>query len=180
MVLGTGFAAKESVPITFYCWPNNCGAGTLALGMATTDSTGAFTLTAMVPPFAPAGPHGVGGTGNSSGLFVNTVYTVTSHQEVELLPASGPTGMTFSVTGSGFGPDERVPVMFYCWPNNCGAGTVLLATAATDGSGAFSVRVQVPRFAPPGPHGVGGIGQSSKLGASAPFMVTASHRLRRR
>src|SRR5579883_2818585 len=173
-VLGSGYGANEQVPVAFYCWPNNCGSGTLPLGTATTDSTGAFTLTTTVPPFAPSGPHGIGATGSSSGLFVNTVYTVTSHQAVELLPAaSGPAGSEFTVNGSGFGPNEQVPVRFYCWPNNCSTGTMLLATAMTDGSGTFSVQVRVPAHAPPGPHGVGGIGQSSNMGASTPFLVTA-------
>ncbi len=183
-VLGTGFAAGEQVPVAFYCWPNNCSStNTLPLGTATTDSTGAFTLTATVPPFAPAGPHGVGATGTSSGLFVNAVYTVTSQQAVALAPSSGLAGSTFTVNGSGFGPHEQVPVKFYCWPNNCGVGTVPLITATTDGNGAFSVQVQVPMNAPAGPHGVGGIGQSSNLGASSPFLVTApatSSRPRRR
>jgi hypothetical protein len=174
-VYGTGFAAGEQVPVAFYCWPNNCGAGTLPLGTATTDSTGAFTLTTMVSPFAPTGLHGVGAIGSSSGLFVNTVYAVTSHQAVALTPDSGPAGSQLRVDGSGFGPDEQVPVKFYCWPDNCGPGTVLLTTATTDGNGAFSVQVHVPKFAPAGAHGVGGIGQSSNLGASAPFTVTTSH-----
>jgi hypothetical protein len=174
-VYGTGFAAGEQVPVAFYCWPNNCGAGTLPLGTATTDSTGAFTLTTMVSPFAPTGLHGVGGTGSSSELFVNTVYTVTSHQEVMLDPDSGPAGVAFTVAGTGFGAHEQVPVKFYCWTDNCGTGTVLLTTATTDGNGAFSVQVRVPKFAPAGAHGVGGIGQSSNLGASAPFTVTTSH-----
>ncbi len=174
-VQGTGFAADEAVPVSFYCWPNNCGpTATLPLGTATTDSTGAFTLTTAVPAFAAAGPHGIGGTGASSGLFVNTVYTVTSHQQVTLQPTSGPAGSPFTVTGSGFGADEQVPVRLYCWPESCSTGTVPLTTATTDDSGAFSVLVQVPAHAPAGPHGVGGVGQSSNLGASTPFVVTAA------
>jgi hypothetical protein len=171
-VLGTGFAVGEQVSVAFYCWPNNCGAGTLPLGTATTDSTGAFTLSATVPPFAPFGPHGVGGTGSSSGLFVNTVYTVTSHQAVVLTPDSGPAGSSFTIKGSGFGVDEQVPISFYCWPNNCGAGTVPLGVATSDGNGTFSLQVQVPAHAPAGPHGVGGIGQTSNRGASTPFIVS--------
>ncbi len=173
-VRGTGFASGEQVALSFYCWPNNCGRATLPLGTATADSTGAFTLTTTVPSFAPAGSHGVGATGMSSGLFVNAVYTVTSQQAIALVPSSGADGSTFTVNGSGFGPHEQVPLRFYCWPENCGAGTVPLGTATTDGDGAFTLQVRVPAHAPPGPHGVGGIGQSSNLGASTPFLVTVA------
>ncbi len=173
-VRGTGFASGEQVALSFYCWPNNCGRATLPLGTATADSTGAFTLTTTVLSFAPAGSHGVGATGMSSGLFVNAVYTVTSQQAIALVPSSGADGSTFTVNGSGFGPHEQVPLRFYCWPENCGAGTVPLGTATTDGDGAFTLQVRVPAHAPPGPHGVGGIGQSSNLGASTPFLVTVA------
>ncbi len=172
-VSGTGFEANESIPILFYCWPFNCSpGGTLPMGTAQTDQTGAFTLHTTISPFAPAGAHGIGGTGSSSGLFVNTVYTVTSRQAVRLVPDSGLPGSAFTVLGTGFAAGEKVPIKFYCWPDNCGPGAVDLGTATTDDSGSFSLDVHAPRFAPPGPHGVGGTGQTSGLAASAPFTIT--------
>jgi hypothetical protein len=172
-VSGTGFEGNESIPILFYCWPFNCSPNdTLPMGTAQTDQTGAFTLHTQISPFAPAGAHGIGGTGSSSGLFVNTVYTVTSQQAVRLVPDSGPPGSAFTVLGTGFGAHESVPIKFYCWPDNCGTGTVDLGMATTDDSGAFSLAVQAPPLAPAGPHGVGGTGQVSGLAASAPFTIT--------
>ncbi len=172
-VSGTGFEANESIPILFYCWPFTCSpGGTLPMGTAQTDQTGAFTLHTTISPFAPAGAHGIGGTGSSSGLFVNTVYTVTSRQAVRLVPDSGLPGSAFTVLGTGFAAGEKVPIKFYCWPDNCGPGAVDLGTATTDDSGSFSLDVHAPRFAPPGPHGVGGTGQTSGLAASAPYTIT--------
>lgn len=173
-VTGAGFAANESVPLLFYCWPNNCGSGTVGLGTATADSSGAFSVTAIVPSFAPAGAHGIGGTGTSSGLFASTPFTVASHQAVTLSPDSGLPGSGFTVQGSGFGANESVAVRFYCSPGSCAPGTtLLLGMAATDDSGAFSLPVTVPRSAPPGPHGVGAIGEHTNSGAWANFTVGA-------
>lgn len=173
-VKGSGFAANESVPIKFYCWPNNCGSGTFGLGTAVTDGSGTFSLTTNVPHHAPLGPHGIGGTGSSSGLFANTVFTVTVSQAITLSPSSGLPGSRFTVNGTGFNANESVSIRFYCWPNNCPVtSTLLIGTGIAGATGAFSTTVSVPRSAPAGRRGVGAIGNSSGYGAFGVFTVQA-------
>jgi hypothetical protein len=171
IVAGHGFLPYELVAVRIYCWTSRCPEGSFNLGVGHADRYGAFRLRARIWPFAPAGQHGIGATGLHSGRFVRSAFTVTSHQMVRLTRSRGPVGTRITIRGTGFASREAVPIKFYCWPNNCGAGTVLLGVAHTNAKGAFSLAVIVPAKAPPGPHGVGGIGIRSLRGASAVFTV---------
>ncbi len=174
IVAGRGFLPYEQVRVRIYCWTPRCAEGSFNLGVGHADRYGAFRLRARIWSFAPAGLHGIGATGVHSGRFVRAAFTVTSHQAVHLTRSRGPIGTRFIVRGTGFAAHEAVPVKFYCWPNNCGAGTVLLGVAHTNAKGAFSIAVVVPAKAPLGLHGVGGIGVRSLRGAATAFTVIRS------
>src|SRR5579883_1870987 len=75
---------------------------------------------------------------------------------------SGPPTTALTVTGKNFGLSESVNIDF---------DTTLVGTATTDGTGAFSASVKVPRAALPGSHTFKAVGQTSKLSATVPFTV---------
>ncbi len=81
---------------------------------------------------------------------------------IRLSRVFGPPTTATVVTGTGFGGSEQVDVRF--------DGTVV-ASATTDGSGAFSARIKVPRPALPGAHTVKAVGRTTRASARATFTV---------
>jgi len=85
-----------------------------------------------------------------------------SGAKITLAPNFGPPTSDTTVSGTGFGASEQISIDF----NSRGDGT-----ATTDGTGAFSVTIKIPRFAQPAQHSVTALGQTSGLSASATFLV---------
>jgi hypothetical protein len=173
-VVGLGFRPRETVDLRFYCFTVSCVAGTVDLGTAATNGSGSFVMAVVIPLFAPQGPHSLGAIGLSSGRFARATFTVTARPTMAVIPGAGPAGLAITVRGTGYGPNEGIPLKFYCWPNTCGIGTLDLGTVRTDGTGAFSLRAHVPSHAPLGPHGVGGTGANSGLFVNTVYTVRAS------
>ncbi len=81
---------------------------------------------------------------------------------IRLSKVSGPPATGTVVRGTGFGGAEPVDVRF--------DGTDVASTT-TDGSGAFSARIKVPRSALPGDHIVKAVGRTTGASARATFTV---------
>src|SRR2546421_313482 len=81
---------------------------------------------------------------------------------IKLSPTSGPPTSKVTVSGTGFGASETVAITF---------DTTSVGAATTSSTGAFSQNITVPKSALPGNHTVKATGQTSKLTASAPFLV---------
>ena len=81
---------------------------------------------------------------------------------IKLSPTSGPPTSKVTVSGTGFGASETVAITF---------DTTSVGAATTSSAGAFSQNITVPKSALPGNHTVKATGQTSKLTASAIFLV---------
>ncbi len=81
---------------------------------------------------------------------------------IKLSPTSGPPTSKVTVSGTGFGASEKVTITF---------DTTSVGAATTSSSGTFSQNITVPKSALPGNHTVKATGQTSKLTASATFLV---------
>src|SRR5437588_8514731 len=81
---------------------------------------------------------------------------------IKLSPTSGPPTSKVTVSGTGFGASEKVTITF---------DTTSVGAATTSSSGTFSQNIMVPKTALPGNHTVKATGQTSKLSASAAFLV---------
>lgn len=81
---------------------------------------------------------------------------------VTLTPGLGPPNAQVSVTGSGFGAYEVVDIFF---------DTTDLILAVTDGVGAFSKKIKVPRGAEPGEHWITAMGRKSGSAAQGALPV---------
>jgi outer membrane protein assembly factor BamB len=82
--------------------------------------------------------------------------------EIALSRSVGPPTVRVSVHGDGYGPSEKVDVLF---------DAVLLQVTRADPDGSFIARVRIPRTALPGDHLVIATGEDSGLTAQQPFAV---------
>lgn len=79
-----------------------------------------------------------------------------------LSPTSGPPGSVFTITGTGFTPNDSVSIYF---------DTTLLTTLTASTTGTFSLNLSVPLLAQPGNHTVQASGQNSWPPTQATFLV---------
>ena len=155
-VSGAGFGNSERVSISFD--------GT-TLRSATTDSSGRFLPVPIhVPAAAIGGSHTISAVGGTTGLQAQAVFTVTP--AIAVTPSTGPPGSAVNVSGTGFGPSERVDLYF---------DTTDLTLAKTGAAGSFGpVSITVPGSAVPGTHTVSAEGRQSGAFAQATFTVTTT------
>jgi outer membrane protein assembly factor BamB len=99
-------------------------------------------------------------------LIVGTAFVPASAgpsaASITLKPTAGPPTTMVTVDGATFGPTEPISITL--------AGHVI-GSATTDGNGAFSAMVKIPRPVHPGSRIVEAIGGTSGLTASATFLV---------
>jgi hypothetical protein len=81
---------------------------------------------------------------------------------LSLSPVAGPPTVKVTVSGSGFSAYEAVDVYF---------DTEDLCLSATNGSGAFTCTLQVPKEALPGSHWLSAVGRKSGLAVQKSFIV---------
>ena len=159
-VSGTGFGASEGVDVYF---------DATDLTLAQTGATGSFgPVSITVPAEAVSGSHTVSAQGRQSGAFAQATFTVTAATTPAIVvsPATGPPGSTAKVTGTGFGPSERVDIYL---------DTTDLALAQTGATGSFGpVSITVPGSAVPGAHTVSAQGRQSGAFAQATFTVNTN------
>jgi hypothetical protein len=82
--------------------------------------------------------------------------------EISLEPKVGPPTSVVTVHGTSFGRRKNVKITF---------SQAKVGTATTEQDGSFSTAVMVPAWAMPGHHGLIATGRTSKLRASARFLV---------
>lgn len=159
-VNGGSFASNETVTVTLNGSP---------IATATTDSTGAFTTTFVVPNNLQGGnQYPVQATGNTSGATAQANLTVDG--TLTLTPNSGPSGTPITVTGTNFTNNEQGQIYWYD-PSN--GNTTQLGSFTASNTGAFTANITAPQGLisghtydveafPFGPYGANG---------SAPFLA---------
>src|ERR1700730_17216800 len=123
-VSGTGFGASLKVTVTL---------GTTTVASATSDSTGHFSTTSVVPQI-PGGKYVLSATEGTTTKHKS--FTV--HAHVMLKPIRGHAGSTDMITGTGFAASSAIKVTF---------NSVQVTTGTTDSTGAFSLSFTVPNDA---------------------------------
>jgi hypothetical protein len=119
---GTNFAVDSSVSVT---------EGGTTLCTTTTNGTGAFACTAVVPP-STAGSHVFTAT-DGSGNAASTSFTVTSHLSVSA--GTDPVGATITFDGTGYAASELVTVS---WIDG------VACSATTNANGSFGCSYVLP------------------------------------
>jgi len=157
-VSGSGFAANETVDLTF-----DLGVlGKKKFGVASSDNNGSFFTTLNMPSI----PFGIQAhliaTGLISGVSASTL--VNEIPAVIPNPNAGTIGTTVSLTGGGFGSNEGVRILFQ---------GKLVASPGTNVDGAFKASFIVPNTAKLGFqfNDIVASGKISGVGASATFTV---------
>jgi hypothetical protein len=117
IVDGTGFTASSSVTIYF---------GSASVGTAETDADGNFDDATFTVPASCVGTHTVKGEDENEN-YATTDFTVSP--KITLTPASGSSGDTITVRGTGFKGSSNVTIYF---------GSTTLGTATTDINGSFT------------------------------------------
>jgi hypothetical protein len=110
------------------------------------DTTWIFNGTTWVKPSAPPPPP-------------------KQHPTIDLTPASGPTGTTISVTGSGFGDYRAIDIYFDIRE---------IVLTVTSGGGRFAVTSVIPAGANPGRHEITTVQRGAGLAAQTTFTVTTT------
>jgi hypothetical protein len=135
-------------------------------GLGSFFGASAITFTVPVSPFGTYPVYGVGQTSQGSPLASFHLVPALS-----IVPTSGHASAPATVSGTGFGANEVVHVLFNCAANPC-AGTPL-GTAVANTAGSFSgLSVTIPATATLGGHTVGGIGATT--GAVATTVLTVN------
>ena len=124
---GTGFAASST--ITFYF-------DTISVTAATTNTVGSFTNNTFAIPSTSRGSHTIK-VQDASGNYATATFTVA--HKITITPASGVSGTTVTVTGSGFSANKPITVKY-----NAVAVTTTPTAVSTDANGIFTASFTVP------------------------------------
>ncbi|MDE1863535.1 MAG: PQQ-dependent sugar dehydrogenase, partial [Thaumarchaeota archaeon] len=142
-VTGTSFSANSTVTLA---WDGTALATSPAT--VTSDSTGGFAATFLVPSTAAAGSHTVQAT---DGIHTHsTMFTVNASPTISLSTNSVNVGTDVRVTGAGFTPDYLITLSFDGVPigvgaQDVGSGSTSPLTVTTDSNGNFVAIMQVLR-----------------------------------
>jgi hypothetical protein len=145
-LMGSGFNPTETVDI--YAGR----VGTTPLSTATTDSSGAFTVTLREPqlPYGPIELYAAGLSSHKLGAAsLSVIPTLATN------PRTAPPGGTTAADVFGFGAGETVDI-YWNDPRE------LLGTANANRIGSGTLTITVPPNASPGTNGVIGVGQTTK------------------
>jgi parallel beta-helix repeat protein len=163
-ITGYGFTANENV-LAYWSTGNT----STLLGTSTANVLGTSTLT-FTTLVKPAGTYSLYLVGQTSGNDAFTSFKII--QGLSITPTSGAHGSNATITGTGYRANEMVTVKWDCGSATC-TSTTTLVTVKANGSGNFTITVQIPTGASIGKHTIGGIGQTSKKFASTIYKVTS-------
>ncbi|MFL5701581.1 MAG: hypothetical protein ACJ8AG_01990 [Ktedonobacteraceae bacterium] len=127
---GGGFSSNETVTVTF--------SGT-TIATLTTDMSGAFTITYMVPATNGPGDATVQAIGSSSGISVLAVFTYP--HLFAITPTTGPSNTIILATGHHFGASAAVSIYWYDPTTN---SRTPIGGAQTKSDGSFTAQVMAP------------------------------------
>jgi hypothetical protein len=130
MVNGGGFGGTE--PVTIY-YQNT------SIGTATTDNTGAFSLTFTVPTNSGLGYNYMLAQGNNTGIQASAYFYVTPN--VTISPTTGPSGTAITVNGTYFTPNSYG---WLYWYDPSTGSQNYLNSFNTDNNGAFTANITAP------------------------------------
>lgn len=154
-VNGTGFAANETVDVTF---------NGQAVGSPTVNGQGTWSLAFNVPSMA-AGQYGLVAKGRAQGDSASTVFTVSeTAATLSFNPTQAAPGTQLTVTGTGFRAGESVALSF-------NGPTVGTETADTKGNVTWTFTV--PASLGPGQYGVTATGATSNTVVNASYTLVA-------
>ncbi|HEY6540615.1 MAG TPA: PQQ-binding-like beta-propeller repeat protein [Ktedonobacteraceae bacterium] len=162
-ITGNDFGAGETVNVY---WNNSNGhVGTL-LGSGVGDSTGTFTVNAVVPTGATPAAVSIAGIGQTTGNIAR--YKFTHYPPaLALAPLSGSANAQLTLSAYGFKGGEAVKLF---WNN----GTTPVASGVTDFHGYLApVVITVPAGLAPGAYNVKAVGQSTLLAITNTYTVVA-------
>jgi hypothetical protein len=129
-VNGGWFDSSETITLTFL-------GNTVAT--ATTDSTGTFNVTFVVPMSLSPASYEVTAKGSTSGLVGGAAFTVTPVLTIN--PSTGSSGTSITVKGKSFSPSKNLTVWWY---NPVNGTSIQIGTVTTNLSGAFQTTVSAP------------------------------------
>ena len=126
-VTGSGFDGTSTVTISF----NGVSQTT-----AVTDANGTLPSTTFTVPEASRGNYTVKGQ-DTGGNYATATFTVST--SITINPASGPSGITVTVTGSGFAANQTITIKYNNVPVTTDPPTV-----TTNSAGYFTAEFDVP------------------------------------
>ncbi len=157
-VTGNDYGAGETVKVY---WNNS-----KLLGTAVGDSTGSFTINAVVPTGttpATVSIAGIGQTTNNTARFKFTHYPPT----IALAPLSGAANSELTLSAYGFAGGEAVKLF---WNN----GSAPVASGTADFHGYLApITITIPAGLAPGPYTVKAVGQTTQLVITNSFTVVS-------
>ena len=127
-ISGSGFAASST--ITFY-WDSNVEGSTVPA-----NAKGSFTNSSFTVPPSSRGSHTIKAL-DYSGNYATAAFTV-AHR-ITISPASGVSGTTITVNGTGFSASRTITIKY-----NAVAVTTNPTTITTDSYGSFTATFTVP------------------------------------
>ena len=129
-VSGGGFGSTETVAVYYQ--------GT-SVATATTNTTGAFTATFVVPTTTSIGYTTVQATGSTSGLSEDATFIVTP--TLVITPTTGPSGTTITVTGKHYSPSSTV---YLYWYDPSTGSYSYFGSFITTSTGTFTTTITAP------------------------------------
>ncbi|MGA8543297.1 MAG: IPT/TIG domain-containing protein [Thermoplasmata archaeon] len=136
-VSGAGFTPNTGISTFKF---NGVTPGTQTCTAQSTSGTGTFSCTFTVPSDA-AGGHSVTATGSDGGSdTASTTFTITTGA-ITLSPSQGPTGITVTVSGTGFTPNTAIATFTF---DGVTPGTQTCTSQTTSGTGTFGCSYTVP------------------------------------
>jgi hypothetical protein len=172
-VSGSGYGPNETVTIKWNCAASSC-TSTVVLGTVTTDANGSFSkLSIQIPTTALYGSYPIGGLGGTSAGFASVTFSIQPKLTLTTPPRpNGPRGdLPAKISGSGFGANETVTILWNCGSSAC-TSTTVLGTVTTDANGDFSnLSISIPRGQSKVP--IGAKGATSQAFASVIYLRTA-------
>jgi hypothetical protein len=157
-ITGRGFGANErDVAITYD--------GAPMLTVLSADARGVFTVSFVVPPSA-SGIHSVKASGSTIGAVSGSETSFRVTPSIALSRSKGPLGSPTTVTGSGFGANERGITITY-------DNTPVLSGVPADAQGFFTTTFPLPP-SPAGPHLIQASGSVTTSAARPEQVFTAT------
>jgi hypothetical protein len=157
---GSGFSANVAVTVT-------------AFGInvpATTDGSGAFTITLTVPATLGLGGQIITATDAAQHITITTITVGTASSTLSVTSPSAFAGQQVFISGTGFGANEQVVVSLAPASSNPVAIANTNQTYTATANGAISGFYTVPSVQP-GAYILLGLGQTTNLRAITPFTV---------